>query len=283
MATSNATIQGDVPPGVVTLTQQQRQKEQEVRQAVNTEAVAAKRRLDKEKQAAITTLKHLLETDAKLYGAYTKLNGDAVKALLAYAQHIVNVREEFKGNGTYGGVDPWADFQAQCRGGASSVSKFIAVAQHKGINNPKYIKYLPASLYTLYELTNMNLEEFVKTPKSLCEQEGTINPSMTRGNARTIAGKQPHPSQRPQPEPKLTPSDNDNPNTQLTQEQHLQAGEVLSDELTNTQRQTNLPPAYPAKVLGDPMVTAGAGFITPLVDDGFFRGAYIYSQVLTMT
>ena len=84
MATSSATIQGE-PSGLFTLTQEQRQKETEVRQTVKTEAVATNRRLDKEKQAAITTLKQLLEPDAKLYGAYTKSSGDTVKALLANA------------------------------------------------------------------------------------------------------------------------------------------------------------------------------------------------------
>jgi len=247
MATSTATIQGDVPSGPLTLTHKQKHNKHEVRQAVNNEGVATNKRLDKEQQAAITTLKHLLETDAKLYGAYTKLNGDTVIALLAYAQHIVNAREEFKGNGTYGVFDPWADFQAKCKGGAASVSKFIAVAEHKGINNPKYIQYLPSSLYTLYELTPMSLEDFDKTPMSLYDTDGTINPGMTRGKARAIAGKQPHPSQRPKSEPKLTASEKGELTKQFTEEEHLQAGEVLSDEQTDepTDEQPETPTLKP--------------------------------------
>jgi len=141
----------------------------------------------KEKQATIAVLKKFLEADSQLYG-------NTVTAILAYAKNVFEARDELKGNGIPElHFDPWTDFKNQCKGGKSSVSKFISIAEHKPINDAKNLKYLPASASTLYELSNMSVDEFNQVPKSVTEKDGTINPAMTRDQARTIAGKKPHP------------------------------------------------------------------------------------------
>lgn len=149
----------------------------------------------KEKEATLAELKKLLEGESELFAGMGKASAGNVRSILAYCKHIEHAQDELKGNGIKAlNCNPWADFIAKCKGGKSTVSKAISVAEHKGINNPKNLQYLPASLKTLYELAQgMDEDDFQKAPKSTTEKEGTINPWINYTEARALCGKNPHP------------------------------------------------------------------------------------------
>jgi hypothetical protein len=135
-----------------------------------------------QKQATISVLNKFLETDGLLYG-------NSVKAILAYATNVLAARDALKPKSIpLLHFNPWNDFQAKCKG-KSAVSKCIAIAEHPAINDIKNVKYLPASLSSIYELTSLSVEEFNHAAKI-----GTISAAMTRHEARAIAGKNPHPN-----------------------------------------------------------------------------------------
>jgi hypothetical protein len=152
-----------------------------------SEPAAQEHKLLKQKEATLAVVKQLLDTESHLHG-------NTLKDLLAYAKHHRHAHGELKGNGIPElKFDPWADYKNRCKGGKSSVSKWMEIADHPSLNDPKNFKYLPARFSILYELTALSVGKFNATPKSTIEKEGTINPAMSREQARELVGKEPHP------------------------------------------------------------------------------------------
>jgi hypothetical protein len=215
----------------------------------------------KQKQAAMAELKRLLDEDAKLYGK-------SVKAILEYAQNILKARDELKGNGIPElNFDPWKSFQEKCKG-KSYVSRYLTIAEHSGINNPKNLMHLPASFTSLYTLaatkTDEELNDAIRT--------GKLHPKTTRDDARALSGL---PPQNPVSKKRQLAKAND--------EDHVDAAEKLDaapdeheDNAAHTAAHTAVLFTKPLGGLihfaqDDTETTAPLTVIDPLEDDGFFK------------
>jgi hypothetical protein len=151
----------------------------------------------RQEQEAEADVNRWLDLDAKL-------ELDSVKSRLAYAKNIKDAKNDLEKLITWRiptGIrfvyDRWNEFQKKCKVGASAVSKYLGIAESKPINDPKNLKYLPASVSTLYELSGLRADQFDKLPKSLIEKAGTLNPAITRDKAKVLIGKPPNPSRDP--------------------------------------------------------------------------------------
>jgi hypothetical protein len=150
-----------------------------------------------QQQANRETLKNILERDATLFG-------NTVKAILEYAAHILNARAELKPlGGSY-----WNDFQERCRGGQSSVSKLIQIAENAAYKDPKLIKCLPNNVEALYTLCHAQPKALLAmptsaslVPKTEFTAKPVINPGLSLNQARALVGKTPPPSHTKTPKP----------------------------------------------------------------------------------
>jgi hypothetical protein len=215
----------------------------------------------KQKQAAMAELKRLLDEDAKLYGK-------SVKAILEYAQNILKARDELKGNGIPElNFDPWKLFQEKCKG-KSHVSKYLTIAEHSGINNPKNLMHLPASFTSLYTLAaTMSAEELNDAMKT-----GKLNPKTTRDDARALTGRPPQ-----------TPVSKKRQLAKANDEDHMDAAEKLDAAQDEHEDNTAHTAAHAAVLYTKPLcslihfaqddteTTAPLTFIDPLEDDAFFK------------
>jgi hypothetical protein len=219
-------------------------------------AVIAKH--EKKQQEANALLQTLLDADARLYGK-------SVQAILTYAKHIEKAENELNGNYPELQNAPWKDFQEQCKG-KSYVSRWLKIAKHTAINDPKNLQRLPASFTSLYELAvSMSAEKL----NAACKN-GTLNPKTTRNDARALTGKPPQ-----------TPVSKKRQLAEANDEDHMDAAEQLDAEQN---RDNTAHTAAHAAVLwtrpigkfiqfdsNDTEITAPLTFTDPLEDDGFFR------------
>jgi hypothetical protein len=132
--------------------------------AAKPEESAAKAEAENQKQILQVRVNDLLRQE-------TPLHASEVKSILAYSKFVKNVHDELKGKDIKSlRYHPWHEFVANSKGGKSTVSKCLAIADHECINDPAYQEVLPNSRASLYELCALNKTQFKRAVK-----DGKIN------------------------------------------------------------------------------------------------------------
>ena len=182
---------------------------------------------DKLQESADAAVVELLVDDKKYFAEIATSREGHVQATLDYAAFIKSAEDQLKTTYTGLKVQPWDVFQEECKIGASSVYKWLAIANHKPINAAKNLKYLPSSFVILYTIASRMAKDdengydlFNNTSKSVTEKVDTINPEMTRGDIDKMAPAKKHESK---PEPEIEPEPKPEPKPETTAKDAIDA------------------------------------------------------------
>ena len=132
--------------------------------AAQANEAAAKAEAENQKQILQVRVSDLLQQEIPLHA-------NEVNSILAYSKFVKGAHDELKGKDIKSlHYHPRHEFVANSKGGKSTISKCLAIADHECINDPAYLDVLPNSRASLYELCALNKKQFKRAAK-----DGKIN------------------------------------------------------------------------------------------------------------
>ena len=142
---------------------------------VQPEEAAAKAEAENQKQILQVRVSDLLQQEIPLHA-------NEVNSILAYSKFVKGALDELKGKDIRSlHYHPWNEFVAKSKGGKSTVSKCLKIANHECINDPAYFDVLPNSRASLYELCALSKKQFKRAVK-----DGEINTQLSYTEAHKL-------------------------------------------------------------------------------------------------